>query len=78
MDAASARAEARRSRAARGERPREKGFQDGMPARGDALMMECDFREVSIPKTFDSYAALAVDVRGPAARVERASESPQK
>ena len=37
MDAASARADARRSRAARGERPREKGFQDGMPARGDAM-----------------------------------------
>ena len=69
MDAASARAEARCSRAARGERPREKGFQDGMPALGDALMMECDFREVSIPKTFDSYAALAADVRGPALRV---------
>ena len=38
VDAASARAEARRSLAARGERPREKGFQDGMPARGDALL----------------------------------------
>ena len=79
VDAASARADARRSRAARGERPREKGFQDGMPARGDAMsdasidddgvstrLPKCHFREVSIPKTFDSYAALAVDARGPA------------
>ena len=69
MDAASARAEARRSRAARGERPREKGFQDGMPARGDALN-HIILERFRIQNSLIRNAALAADVRGPAARVK--------
>ena len=61
MDAASARAEARRSLAARGERPREKGFHDGMPARGDALLKAVDRRsQVVIAECFSFQEGLIV------------------